>query len=79
MKAKISNLRDLKGKGIVNVRDRKAYRITAVGAVGVTAYQVDEDGKEFGPENNITWRAFQALYSIIVRAEEIDDGKVVKH
>lgn len=78
MKAKIENLADLVGKGIVNIRDRKIYQITAVGLAGVTCYQVDEDGKMHGPETNITWRAFKALYSIIVRVEEIDDGKLVK-
>jgi len=78
VKAVVQDLRSLKGKGIVNVRDRKIYRITAVGIAGVTCYQVNEDGKMHGPEICITWRAFKVLYSIIVPVEDIDDGKLVK-
>ena len=78
MKAKVQNLAELVGQGIVNVRDRKIYQITAVGIAGVTAYEVDEDGKMFGPEINSTWRAIKALYSIIVRVEDVDDGRLAK-
>ncbi len=77
MKADVRNLADLIGQGIVNTRDRKMYQITAVGIAGCTCYEVREDGKLHGPEISLTWRAFKALYSLVVRVEDIDDGKLV--
>ncbi len=77
MKVVVKDRQGLVGQMLSNSRDRKVYRIKYVGPEGLTALEIDEDGKEFGPVNEITWRCVKAIYSLVVPVEQIDDGKLV--
>ncbi len=71
--AKVEHAEDLKGQYIKNSRDQRVYKVMDVGEQGLTLFEAEGfGGQTFGDEILLTWRAFKAIYLIMVHLADID-------